>query len=119
MKIIINTLIFTLFTFYCSAQKGQINIKQDDRIPKLLDIYKSVDENTNIYQIQVYNGSLSGANRQKANLDADFPGWNSKIIHVDTDYRLRIGGIKTALEAERKYLEVRKKYPAAIIITPN
>lgn len=119
MKIIINTLIFTFFTVYASAQQGQINIKQDERIPKLLDIYKSADENTDVYQIQVYNGSLNGANKQKANLDADFPDWHSKIVHVDTDYRLRIGQIKTALEAERKYIEVRKKYPAAIIITPN
>jgi hypothetical protein len=119
MKIIINTLIITLFGFYCNAQQGAINIKQDERIPKLLEIYKSAEENSEYYQIQVYNGTLTGANAQKANLDVDFPTWETKIDHVDTDYRVRIKKIKTALEAERKYLEVRKKYPAAIIIAPN
>tara|TARA_R110000868_G_scaffold102146_7_gene281351 strand:- start:2919 stop:3278 length:360 start_codon:yes stop_codon:yes gene_type:complete len=119
MKIIINTLIFTIFTLHCTAQQGKINLEQDVKISKLLDFYKSSDASSGSYQIQIYNGPLSGANRQKANLDVDFPGWNSKIIHVDTDYRVRIGGIKTALEAERKYIEVRKKYPAAIIITPK
>ena len=119
MKIIINTLIFTLFSFYCSAQQGAISINQDERISKLLDIYQTAEENSEYYQIQIYNGSLSGANAQKANLDVDFPNWETKIDHVDTDYRVRIKKIKTALEAERKYLEVRKKYPAAIIIAPN
>ena len=54
MKIIINTLIITLFGFYCNAQQGAINIKQDERIPKLLEIYKSAEENSEYYQLQVY-----------------------------------------------------------------
>lgn len=119
MKTIINTLIFTLFALHCTAQEGKIQISQDDKIEKLLDIYKSIDESSDVYQIQIYNGSLSGANRKKSDLDSDFPNWKTKIVHVDTDYRVRIDNIKTALEAERKYNEVRKKYPAAMIITPN
>ncbi|QWX84052.1 SPOR domain-containing protein [Cellulophaga sp. HaHaR_3_176] len=119
MKIIINSLIFTVFTLNCVAQEGNIQINQDSKIEKLLEIYKSIDESSDVYQIQIYNGSLSGANHKKSNLDSDFPKWKTKIVHVDTDYRVRIDGIKTALEAERKYNEVRKKYPAAMIITPN
>ncbi len=119
MKTIIKTLIFTLFGLFVSAQQGNININQDVKISKLLEIYTSLDENAGTYQIQIFNGSLSSANDKKANFDLDFPGSRSKIVHVDTDYRVRIGGMKTALEAERKYLEIRKKYPAAIIITPK
>jgi len=119
MKKIFNLLIFTLFTFYCQAQQAKIAIAQDPRIEKLLNIYTTTDESAEIYQIQIFNGTLDQANSKKASFDADFPNWNSKIYHVDTDYRVRIGGIKTALEAERKYIEVRKKYPSAIIIPPN
>tara|TARA_R110002051_G_scaffold42568_7_gene87323 strand:+ start:96 stop:455 length:360 start_codon:yes stop_codon:yes gene_type:complete len=119
MKKTINLLIFTLFTLYCTAQQGKIKIEQDSRIEKLLDLYKSASESSEVYQIQIFNGTLNGANSKKVSFDIDFPNWNSKIFHVDTDYRVRIGGIKTALEAERKYIEIRKKYPAAIIIPPN
>ncbi|WP_165747690.1 SPOR domain-containing protein [Cellulophaga sp. Z1A5H] len=119
MKNIYYSAIFFLCASYMHAQDGNITIHQDAKIQKLLEIYKSTEEDSDDFQIQIYNGTLSGANNQKSNLDADFPSWKTKIDHVDTDYRVRIKDIKTALEAERKYLEVRKKYPSAIIITPK
>lgn len=114
-----NALIFIFFSFYCNAQIGTISIKQDDKISKLHEIYKSSEENSEEFEIQIYNGLFNVANQQKANLQADFPGWKCKVVHVDVDYRVRITGIKSALEAQRKYNEVRKKYPAAIIIAPK
>jgi hypothetical protein len=119
MKNLYYSAIFLLCASYTQAQEGNITINQDGNIQKLMEIYKSTEEDSDDFQIQIYNGSLSGANNQKSNLDADFPNWKTKIDHVDTDYRVRIKDIKTALEAERKYLEVRKKYPSAIIITPK
>jgi hypothetical protein len=119
MKTLFNILTFTVFTLNCNAQEASIDIKGDSRIEKLMNLYQNESENSENYQIQIFNGSLSTANSKKNNLDNDFPDWETKIKHVDTDYRVRITGIKTALEAERKYIEVRKKYPAAIIITPN
>ncbi|MDP5230637.1 MAG: SPOR domain-containing protein [Cellulophaga sp.] len=119
MKIAFNILIFTFFGYYANAQVGNISIQQDDRINKLIDLYKSFDESTDGYEIQIYNGMFNTANQNKANFENDFPDWKCKIVHVDVDYRVRITGIKTALEAQRKYNEVRKKYPAAIIISPK
>ncbi len=119
MKTLFNVLIFTLFTLNCNAQEANINIKEDSRIEKLMNLYQNESESSENYQIQIFNGSFSTANSKQNNLHSDFPNWETKIKHVDTDYRVRITGIKTALEAERKYIEVRKKYPSAIIITPN
>ncbi|MBU2997207.1 SPOR domain-containing protein [Cellulophaga baltica] len=119
MKTLFNVLIFTIFIPNSNAQEAETNINQDSRINNLVQLYQNESENSEDYQIQIYNGSLSSANSKKNNLDTDFPNWETKIKHVDTDYRVRITGIKTALEAERKYIEVRKKYPGAIIITPN
>jgi len=119
MKTTINILIFTFFTLFSNAQEGVITLQQDEKVSKLLAIYKSSDASTEEYQIQIYNGMFNLANQKKSNFEVDFPGWTCKIVHVDVDYRVRITGIKTALEAQRKYNEVRKKYPAAIIISPK
>ncbi len=119
MKNTINVLIFTLFTFYCSAQEGKISLQQDEKISKLVEIYKSSDEDVEEYQIQIFNGMFNLANQKKTSFEVDFPSWKVKIVHIDVDYRVRITDIKSALEAQRKYNEVRIKYPAAIIIAPK
>lgn len=119
MKLSFAFLIFIFFSMYANAQEGTIFIQQDDKIAKLHEIYKSSDENSEEYEIQIYNGLFNTANQKKANFQVDFPGWKCKVVHVDVDYRVRVTGIKTALEAQRKYNEIRKKYPSAIIIAPN
>ncbi len=52
-------------------------------------------------------------------MEIDFPDWYSKIEFESPNYRVRLGKFKTKLEAERKYLEVRKKYPDAMLLKPE
>ena len=102
-----------------SAQDAQINIQQDPKINELVKLYTNVHANTGFYQIQVGFGNFKKAQDLLDQVEIDFPTWYSKIEFESPTYRVRLGRFKTKLEAERKYLEVRKKYPDAMLLKPK
>ncbi|MDX1364099.1 SPOR domain-containing protein [Arenibacter latericius] len=117
-----NTCLFIVIAFsaiICSAQQGNVNIQQDNKITQLLNIYKDINENTNYYRIQVGFGSHQEAQNLKAKVDLDFPDWPTKIDFESPSYRVRIGNFRTLLEGERKLIEVRQKYPSAMLLKPE
>ncbi|MBT8184229.1 MAG: SPOR domain-containing protein [Eudoraea sp.] len=102
-----------------NAQSGSVSIDQDKKIAQLLEIYKSVNSETFYYTIQIGFGSYATAENLKVQADVDFPGWYSKIVFDSPTYRVHIGRFQTKLEAERKFLEVRRKYPASLLLKPE
>ena len=61
-------------------------------------------------------GSYSEAEKLKQDVEIDFPEWRAKIVFDSPTYRVRVGRFKTKLEAERRFIEVREKYPQSIVI---
>ncbi|GMN12020.1 SPOR domain-containing protein [Croceitalea sp. MTPC9] len=114
------TLLFTIllfgFSLFCFGQEGTITIEQDPKIEQLVEIYKSANNNSGYYQIQVGFGGHREAQNLKSNVDIDFPGWYSKIDFKEPTYRVRLGKFKTKMEAQRRLIEVRKKYPNAFLL---
>ncbi len=119
MKTLSFLLVFLFSVFYANAQKGDIHIEQDKKIVDLLAIYKSSNPSNNYYRIQVGFGSHAKAQKIKSNVEQDFPNMYSKIDFDSPTYRVRLGRFKTKLEAERKFMEVRKKYPNAMLLKPK
>jgi len=119
MKLLVIITIISFSVAVGFAQKGQVNIQQDDKIADLLDIYKSSNESHEYYRIQVGFGSYAKAQGIKENVEIDFPKLSSKIDFDSPTYRVRLGRFKTKLEAERKFKEVRIKYPDAMLLKPK
>jgi len=119
IKTVITILLSTGFLVAGNAQNGHVSIDQDKKITQLLEIYKSVNSSTNYYTVQIGFGSYAQAEDLKAEADVDFPGWYSKIVFDSPTYRVHIGRFQTKLEAERKFLEVRVKYPASLLLKPE
>lgn len=119
MKSLFFVVFIVLGCFLTLAQKGNVTIEQDPKIDELIKLYAEIRSKAEFYQIQVGFGSLQKAQVLKTNVDVDFPGWYSKIEFESPTYRVRLGKFKTQLEAERKYLEVRKKYPDAMLLKPE
>ena len=111
--------VLTLFAYGLQAQEGNIRIEQDPRIEQLLEVYKKVNSNKGYYQIQVGFGSYQKAQNLKSQVEIDFPGWYSKIEFREPTYRVRLGKFQDPLEAERRFIEVRKKYPNAMLLKPE
>lgn len=119
MKTPVFTALMIGLALQLSAQEGNISIQQDPKIDQLLKLYTDANSNTGFYQIQVGFGDYQKAQNLKSQVEIDFPEWYSKIEFESPTYRVRLGRFKTKLEAERKYLEVRKKYPDAMLLKPE
>lgn len=119
IKAFVIPMFLSCFTDFCVAQEGIITIDQDKKIDELLGIYKLTNENADFYRIQVGFGSFQEAQNIKQQVDTDFPDWFSKIDFESPSYRVRVGKFKTKLEAERGLIEVRKKYPEAMLLKPE
>ncbi len=119
MKILASIGLMVFCMSFANAQKGTVNVQQDQKIDQLLEIYESVLSNAEYYRIQVGFGSLAKANRIKAAVEQDFPLMPSKIDFDSPTYRVRIGRFKTRIAAERKFKEVRQKYPDAMLLKPK
>jgi len=119
MKTTIYTLAILLAVTFSYGQQGKVNIEQDAKITDLLEIYKSANSNAEYYRIQVGFGPLSKAERIKSEVEIDFPNLPAKIDFDSPTYRVRIGRFKDKLDAERKFMEVRAKYPDAMLLKPK
>ncbi|MBT8235806.1 MAG: SPOR domain-containing protein [Bacteroidia bacterium] len=84
-----------------------------------MEIYASYSSDSEYYTIQVGFGTYQRAENLKSQVDVDFPGWNSKIVFDSPTYRVHVGKFKTKLEAERRFIEVRQKYPASLLLRPE
>jgi len=117
MKTLTITTLLLFFSAFCIAQEGTITIEQDPNIDKLVEIYKEVNTNSGYYQIQVgFTTSDNAAQSLLNKIEVDFPGWYSKIKFEEPSFRVRLGKFKTKIEAQRKLIKVRKKYPNAFLL---
>ncbi|PKA97567.1 sporulation related protein [Flavobacteriaceae bacterium MAR_2009_75] len=119
MKTTFISLISIFSVAISSAQQGNINVEQDDKITELLKIYKTANESSDYFRIQVGFGSYAKAQNIQAKVQEDFPELSSKIDFDSPTYRVRVGRFKDKLTAERKFSEVRKKYPDAMLLQPK
>lgn len=101
------------------GQVGQVSIQQEAKIEELLELYKSALNTSAYYRIQVGFGNYAQAQEIKANVAQDFPSLDSKIDFDSPTYRVRLGRFKTKMEAEKKFNEVREKYPNAMLLKPE
>ena len=84
-----------------------------------MELYRLSNTRTDYYTIQVGVGNYEEAEELQSLVKIDFPEWTPQIIFDSPTYRVRIGRFRTKLEAERRFLEVRKKYPSALILKPE
>jgi cell division protein FtsN len=120
MKTLIYIAVMASSIHFATAQAGTINIEQDEKIVKLLEVYKSTLSSNEYYTIQVgFVSSNSKANELKSLVNIDFPNLSSRVDFDSPTYRVKVGRFKTKLEAERKFIEVRRKYPNAMLLTPK
>lgn len=119
MKYVFSLIFLTVISGFGFAQEGVIVIEKDPKIDQLLQAYNEVNKQDNYYQIQVGFGDLRKAEYLKAKVEVEFPGWYSKIDFKEPTYRVKLGRFRDLLEAERKFQEVRKKYPNAMLLKPE
>lgn len=108
---------FFLFLFTCFYTKAQEVKSEKDLIENLIS--KKRDFNNEYgygFRIQLYNGLEVEAKKLRAEFILNFPKTKSFLIYQQPEWKIQIGHYKTRLEADKALLEMKKKYPYAIVI---
>ncbi|MEZ4816529.1 MAG: SPOR domain-containing protein [Flavobacteriaceae bacterium] len=121
-KLLILCLLTALFVEEITAQKATVTIHQDDRIPELLTLKKSLEKDNKLtdgYTIQLYYGNLNKANSVLGNYKNKYTKWPASIEYETPNYKVWAGNFTSRIEADRALLEVQKNFPTAFILKPG
>ena len=125
-KLSINKLLFSCllsgFSFLnLTAQEAQINISEDEKISKLLELKSEMSEEDEIgdrFKIQLFYGNNGEANDviKEYREEFDYP---SLIAYEAPNYKVWVGNFRNRLEADRALLKIKESFPSAFIPKPR
>ena len=120
----LNKIIACLSIFFLCAnsfsQSELVRVIHDNRIDSLLNLKKEINKNTFNLKIQIFSGERDKALELIANHDNDsFKNTSIELVYETPNYKVWIGDFYSQLEADKKLLMIKKKYPEAFIFRPK
>ena len=116
---------FILSSFLClssRAQDGKTNVSVDPKIDQLLKEKRKLNTGlflNEAYKIQIFYGNSEESKKKLQEFKREFKDLDGTIIFNSPNYKVWIGNFKTRIEVERAMLDIKKKYPTALIIKPS
>lgn len=121
-EVIFGILLSLLFTSFSFSQESKISISQDSRFEQLLNEKRKMNSSITIsdrYKIQVFTGDSETSKKILTDFRRENKNIDGTIVFNTPIYKVWVGNFKTRIEAEKKLLELKKKYPNAFLIKPN
>lgn len=122
LKYLTFLLLFNILSFNCYSQTSEITIEQDDNIETLLKEKRKMNTGITIndlFKIQIFNGNSDNAKKTMMEFKNQFKEIDVTMIYNNPTFKVWAGNFKTRIEAENALLEIKKKYPLALLIKPN
>ena len=110
-----------LFNLEIRAQQGNVNIQQNEKIDKLMEVKAELNKNNQIrdrYVIQLFYGDNGEAN-EVIKKYRDLYTYSSQITYEAPNYKVWVGNFRNRLEADRALLKIKENFPAAFIPKPQ
>ena len=116
---------FILSSFLClssRAQDGKTNISVDPKIDQLLKEKRKLNTGlflNEAYKIQIFYGNSEESKKKLQEFKREFKDLDGTIIFNSPNYKVWVGNFKTRIEVERAMVDIKKKYPTALLIKPS
>ena len=116
---------FIISSFFClssRAQDGKTNISVDPKIDQLLKEKRKLNTGLFLnegYKIQIFYGNSEESKKKLQEFKKEFKDLDGTIIFNSPNYKVWIGNFKTRIDVERAMVDIKKKYPTALIIKPS
>ena len=111
--------------FYCGniiAQETNLTLTQDPKFEQLLNEKRKINSSITVndrYKIQIYNGDSETSKRNLSDFRKEYKNYDGTIVFSTPAYKVWVGNFKSRIEGERNLIELKKKYPNALLIKPN
>ncbi|HBK82528.1 MAG TPA: sporulation protein [Flavobacterium sp.] len=98
------------------------SIEQDVNIESLLTEKRKINMGISInelYKIQIFNGKKNESMKVFNDFKASYKNVDATIVYNNPTFKVWVGSYKTRIEAEYSLLQIKKKYPLALLIKPE
>jgi len=95
---------------------GIITIHQNESIDELIRTFEAADKKLEGYRIQIFLGKAKDAQKVRTAFISEYPDIPAYASWQPPNMKVRIGDLKTRLDAERILRIIRKDFPGAYIV---
>jgi hypothetical protein len=105
--------------------KGQdvnSNVIQDPKIEQLIKEKRKINlglSSNETYKIQIFYGNSDDSKKKLQEFKTEFKDLDGTIVYTNPNYKVWIGNFETRIEVEKVMIDIKKKYPTALIIKPT
>ena len=118
-KIIIFFTIISLSYTNLFGQNGNIEINQSNKLDSIIKLKKELNSKIQNLRIQIYSGDRDNAEQMIKEFIEIFNDTTADIMYETPNYKVWVGNYYTQLEADKRLLEIRKKFRSAFIFRPE
>ena len=118
-KIIIFFTIISLYSTTLFGQNGNIEINQSNKLDSIIKLKKELNSKIQNLKIQIYSGDRDNAEQMIKEFIEIFNDTTADVIYETPNYKVWVGNYYTQLEADKRLIEIRKKFRSAFIFRPE
>ena len=118
-KIIISFMIISMSSTTLFGQNGSIKINQSNKLDSIIKLKKELNSKIQNLRIQIYSGDREKAEKIKQEFNEIFNDTTADVIYETPNYKVWVGNYYTQLEADKRLIEIRKKFRSAFIFRPE
>ena len=118
-KIIIFFTIISLSYTTLIGQNGNIEINQSNKLDSIIKLKKELNSKIQNLRIQIFSGDRDNAEQKIKEFIEIFNDTTADVIYETPNYKVWVGNYYTQLEADKRLLEIRKKFRSAFIFRPE
>ena len=118
-KIIIFFMIISMPSTTLFGQNGSIKINQSNKVDSIIKLKKELNSKIQNLRIQIYSGDRENAEKIIQEFNEIFNDTTADVIYETPNYKVWVGNYYTQLEADKRLIEIRKKFRSAFIFRPE
>lgn len=104
------------------GQELKSNLIQDPKIEQMLKEKRKINAglvSNDTYKIQIFYGNSDDSKKKLQEFKREYKDLDGTIVYTNPNYKVWIGNFETRIEVEKVMIEIKKKYPTALIIKPT
>ena len=101
------------------GQNGNIKINQSSKLDSIIKLKKELNSKIQNLRIQIYSGDRENAEEIIQKFNEIFNDTTADVIYETPNYKVWVGNYDTQLEADKRLVEIRKKFRSAFIFRPE
>ena len=118
-KIKLFFIIISLSSTTLFGQNGNIVINKSNKLDSIIKLKKELNSKIQNLRIQIYSGDRDNAEKTIQEFIEIFNDSTADVIYETPNYKVWVGNYFTQLEADKRLIEIRKKFRSAFIFRPE